>query len=169
MARPFRKILVPHDFSGPADGALRVAADLAAPHHGRLTVLHVLVPFVPVAPFPPVEGTYVTAGDVRAARKRLETVVRRTLGRRPGCRVVCAAAIGDPHRRIVEAGRRHDAIVIATAGRTGLAHLLIGSVAEKVVRHATVPVLTVRRPPVRRAARRRGGRPLRRRAARRRG
>ena len=45
-----------------------------------------------------------------------------------------------------EGGRRADSIVMSTHGRSGLTHLLIGSVAEKVVRHATVPVLTVRVP-----------------------
>ena len=54
--------------------------------------------------------------------------------------------IGDASQRIVEAARRSDSIVMATSGRTGLAHFLIGSVAERVVRHATVPVLTLRVP-----------------------
>lgn len=153
MARLFRKILVPHDFSDPATQALRVAADLAARHRGRLTVLHVIVPFTPVAAFPPMEGAvYMPPLDVKAERKRLEDLVRRTLGRRR-LRVTSDVVLGDPSQRIVAAGRRHDVIVMATEGRTGLSHLLIGSVAEKVVRHATVPVLTVR-PPARRRGRR---------------
>ena len=54
--------------------------------------------------------------------------------------------IGDASPRIIDAARRADSIVMATSGRTGLAHFLIGSVAEKVVRHAAVPVLTMRVP-----------------------
>ena len=46
--------------------------------------------------------------------------------------------IGDPYQRIIAASRGMDAIVMSTAGRTGLSHLLIGSVTEKVVRHSTV-------------------------------
>jgi len=57
--------------------------------------------------------------------------------------------LGDPLQRILAAARDADSIVIATAGRTGLSHLLIGSV-EKVVRHASVPVLTIRPPAKRR-------------------
>jgi nucleotide-binding universal stress UspA family protein len=54
--------------------------------------------------------------------------------------------IGEASQRIIEAARRSDSIVMATSGRAGLAHFLIGSVAERVVRHATVPVLTLRVP-----------------------
>jgi nucleotide-binding universal stress UspA family protein len=169
MARLFRRILVPHDFSEPANRALRVAADLARAHRGRLSVLYVAVPFTPVTAFPAMEGAvFVPPVDVKAERKRLETLVRRTVGGRPGRRVACDVVVGDPSSRIVEAGRRHDAIVMATEGRTGLSHLLIGSVAEKVVRHATVPVLTVRPRAAKRVARARAGRSRRpRRAARR--
>jgi nucleotide-binding universal stress UspA family protein len=52
--------------------------------------------------------------------------------------------VGDPYQRIIEAARGMDAIVMSTAGRTGLSHLLIGSVAEKVVRHSPIPVVTLR-------------------------
>jgi len=169
MTRLFRKILVPHDFSEPATHALGVAADLAREHRGRITLLHVIVPFAPVTAFPPMDGaTYVPPPDARTERKHLEELVGKTLrGRR--VRVACEAVLGDPYQRIVDAGRRHDSIVMATSGRTGLSHLLIGSVAEKVVRHATVPVLTVRAEAGRKAVRRGGRRPKRgRRAARRR-
>jgi nucleotide-binding universal stress UspA family protein len=166
MARLFRLILVPHDFSEPANHALRVAADLAAAHRGRVTVLHVVVPYVPVAGFPPMDGAiYVPPPSVA---KHLEALVKKTLGSRR-LRVTCDAVLGDPYQRIVAASRRHDSIVMATSGRTGLSHLLIGSVAEKVVRHAPVPVLTVRPEAARKAVRRRAGRTRRARRAARRG
>jgi len=57
----------------------------------------------------------------------------------------------------VQAARAADSIVMATLGRTGLAHLVIGSVAEKVVRHSPVPVLTLRPSAIRSALRRRRG------------
>ena len=55
--------------------------------------------------------------------------------------------------RIIEAAKRMDLVVMSTTGRSGLAHLLIGSVAEKVVRHSPIPVLTMRPEAARKAAR----------------
>ena len=52
--------------------------------------------------------------------------------------------IGDAYQRIIVATRGMDAVVMSTSGRTGLSHLLIGSVAEKVVRHSPIPVITLR-------------------------
>jgi nucleotide-binding universal stress UspA family protein len=119
----------------------------------------VITPFNPVTALPDetlpdLPGPAVIRGE----RERLEALVARTV-RGKGPRVECQVVIGDPFRRITEAAREADAIVMATAGRTGLSHLLIGSVAEKVVRHAPVPVLTVRpgeRPARGRTGRRRG-------------
>ena len=151
----FRRILVPHDFSAHATRALTVAADLAREHRGRLIVLHVVTPFHPVTGFPEDGAVVIPELDdvLTGERDRLEALVRRTLGRMK-VRVECHVTIGDPFHRIVDTARRADAIVMATAGRTGLSRLVIGSVAEKVVRHARVPVLTVRPAPARAASRR---------------
>lgn len=110
-------------------------------HGGRLAVLHVVAPFHPP---PEVVGWLRDVEDVRAQLKRLEEVVRKRVGRR---RVpfTCKVVIGNPLDRILDAARGADVIIMATQGRTGLPHLLIGSVAERVVRHAITPVLTVRR------------------------
>ena len=164
MASLFRRILVPHDFSDHAEGALRLATDLARDRPGaRLRVLHVIPPLTPIAGLPPAEmGAYIPPADLIAQERRhLERVVARVVRGRGAPTIECQVVIGDPHHRILEACRGMDAIVMATAGRTGLAHLLIGSVAEKVVRHASIPVLTVRtegRRARRRAARRRTAR-----------
>ena len=146
MATLFRRILVPHDFSTPATRALRTAADLAAAHRGQLVVLHAITPFYPVTDLPMAEAAaWIPPADLAAdARKRLETLVARTLRGRRQPRVRCSVEIGDPYKIIMKAARAADTIVMATQGRTGLPHLLIGSVAEKVVRHAPVPVLVVR-------------------------
>jgi len=142
----FRRILVPHDFSDHATRALKVAASLAAAHRGRVTVLHVIAPFQPMTPFPVGEvAAWIPPADlVTQERRTLEKLVTRTVGGRGALRVACQVVVGDPFQRIVDAARSADSIVMATAGRTGLSHLLIGSVAEKVVRHSTVPVLTLR-------------------------
>lgn len=141
----FRRILVPHDFSPHATGALEVAADLAREHRGRLLVLHVITPFHPVTALPE-EAVIVTYDPdlIGAELKHLKEVVARTVRGRNAPRVECKVVIGDAFHRIVAAARDADSIVMSTAGRTGVSHLLIGSVAEKVVRHAPVPVLTVR-------------------------
>ena len=149
----FRRILVPHDFSNHATRALKVAAELAREHSGRLLVLHVITPFHPVTAFPEEGVALVSEADLmKGERSRLEALVARTLGRRR-TPVRCTVTIGDPYHRIAAAARGVDVVVMSTAGRTGLAHILVGSVAEKVVRHAPVPVLTI--PPVRGSRRRR--------------
>jgi nucleotide-binding universal stress UspA family protein len=133
--RLVRSILVPHDLSTHAGRAMKLAAALAGPE-GRLIVLHVV------------------AGDAsrKGAQRRLSRLVARTSKGRRAPSVDCRVETGDPYRRIARAARDADAIVMCTAGRTGLPHLVIGSVAEKVVRHAPVPVLTIR-PRVARASR----------------
>jgi nucleotide-binding universal stress UspA family protein len=167
---PFRRILVPHDFSDHATDALRFAADLAGPG-GRLLVLHVIVPFVPVTDFPPAGiGGYIAPAElISGARRQLDRAIARAFGAKRAARVESKIVIGDPYQRIMAAARGMDAIVMSTAGRTGLAHLVIGSVAEKVVRHSPIPVVTLRGAKAGRAARRRPGRPatVPRRAARR--
>ena len=146
----FRRILVPHDFSSHATRALKVAARLATAHGGRLVVLHVITPFHPATGMPEESFEWVPDGDLVAGERRhLEALVSRTVTGRKAPTVTCKVEIGDPFRRIVDAARHADSIVMATAGRTGLSHLLIGSVAEKVVRHSRVPVLTLGSAPAR--------------------
>ena len=136
----FKRILVPHDFSPSADAALATAADLAVLHDGVLRVLHVIPPIRPAhgRPLPP------PSADVAAARDRLAATVARVTGRRKVRRISIDVMIGPPVACILAAASKSDGIVMGTLGQTGLARLLIGSVAERVVRHAPVPVLTVR-------------------------
>ncbi len=159
----FRRILVPYDFSTHATAALEAALALADGPRSRVILFHVVAPVLPITDVPP---ALMDDLDVKmlvsAARERLETLAQTLVRkRRGGPRIEVRVESGNPADEIVAAGRRADIIVVSTAGRTGLAHFLIGSVAERVVRHATVPVLTLRAKPVR--ARRR---PARRRARR---
>jgi nucleotide-binding universal stress UspA family protein len=149
----FRRILVPHDFSNHATAALQTAARLAAPG-GRLIVLHVVVPIVPVTEISPAGiAPYVPTVELaKAAEQQLERVVAKALPARFRARVDRKVEVGDPFQCIMDAARRVDVIVMSTAGRTGLSHLLIGSVTEKVVRHSPVPVLTLRPEAARKAA-----------------
>ena len=146
MGRLWKHVLVPYDFSPHATTALRVAADLVRRERGQLLVLHAIPPFsrligVPPGNFPPAVASSELVAD---ERRRLEARVARAIGRRAGSAVACRVAVDDPFHAIVEAARGTTAIVMGTLGLTGLPHLVIGSVAEKVVRHAPVPVLTVR-------------------------
>ena len=153
MSKLFHKILVPHDFSSTATHALKVAADLAARHGGRVTVLHVLTPFYSGPGYPTQdEIAWTPPAEMLSERRRhLETVVQKVLGSRART-VTCRAVMGEAVPAILDAAKHADAIVMTTLGRTGLAHLLIGSVAEKVVRHSPIPVLTVRAPAPRKQA-----------------
>jgi nucleotide-binding universal stress UspA family protein len=155
----FRRLLVPHDLSTHADRALKVAADLVGPA-GELLVLHAVAPIVPAADLSGAPGFYIPIDElVQGARDHLDRVVGRVLrGRGPKTRI--AVTVGDPYASIMERTRGMDAIVMSTVGRTGLAHLVIGSVAEKIVRHSPIPVLTLRPSAARRMA---SGRPTSRR------
>jgi nucleotide-binding universal stress UspA family protein len=150
MPRLFRTVLVPHDFSAHATLALRVAADLAAADKGRLVVLHAMPPAYPVpalAPAAPaawVPSAIPSPEFVAHERDRLRALVAGAVGGRRKVRAECRVVVADPFQAILEAARGATSIVMSTLGRTGLAHLLMGSVAEKVVRHAPVPVLTIR-------------------------
>jgi nucleotide-binding universal stress UspA family protein len=141
----FRRILVPYDFSEHATQALRLAGELAVAHDGRITVLLVIPPATSLAGISPPSGPVWFPPDdlVAAEQKRLEQQVKRILGRF-GVAAACRVAVGDPFQEISSAAERADCVVMGTAGRTGLSHLLIGSIAEKVVRHSPVPVLTTR-------------------------
>jgi nucleotide-binding universal stress UspA family protein len=142
----FRRILVPYDFSDAATAALEVATDLAVQHDGTLTVVHAIAPVYPVSALAGAGElpVWIPPEDLRGdLRKRLEAEVARVVGKRK-MRVTCRVVVGDPHHCILQAARRADSIVMATLGRTGLAHLVIGSVTEKIVRHSPIPVLTLR-------------------------
>ena len=142
----FRDVLVPYDFSPDADRALRVALDLAAKERGRVTVLHAIPRLsraigVPPGVFPPAILSAALPAD---QQRRLETRVARARRGRKAPRVACRVVVADPLVAILDAAKRSTAIVMGTLGLTGLPHLVIGSVAERVVRHAGVPVMTIR-------------------------
>ncbi|MCC6764490.1 MAG: universal stress protein [Deltaproteobacteria bacterium] len=138
-----RRILVPHDFSSHATRALEIAAGLAGPG-SAITVLHALPPVYSSMGGPAADLAWApTPAVVADVRRQLTRTVERALGREDAARVRCRVELADPLTAILAAAKGADLIVMTTLGRTGLGHLLMGSVAEKVVRHATVPVLTV--------------------------
>jgi nucleotide-binding universal stress UspA family protein len=140
-----RKILVPTDFSDGAAEALRVAVDLARRLDGEITLLHVYQ--MPVYP-----ELAVSAEAVRDFLTTVQDALARAkdaVNHMDGPSIGIAQVEGQPAAGIVAFAQegKFDLVVIGTHGRTGLSRLLIGSVAERVVRTAGCPVLSVRTPP----------------------
>lgn len=148
----FRRILAPTDFSDNSLPAVRYAADLADKFNAELILLHVVQDLALVLP-DAVMPTPVATPDldemIAAAKSGIANLAATLdLGRlNPKSEV----RVGTPATEIVAAAEdlKADLLCVSTHGRTGLAHLLLGSVAEKIVRHApaSCPVLVVR-PPV---------------------
>ena len=143
------RILVPTDFSDTSEVAVRYAAALARSNDAALHVLHVLeeplaYPWGTELYMPQLENLYEQFR--KDATERLPKLL--TDEERRECRAVFQCVTGNPYLEIMRYASDHqvDLIVIGTHGRTGATHLLMGSVAEKVVRRAPCPVLTVRNP-----------------------
>ena len=139
------RILATTDFSPGADIAVRWAAVLAQRFAAELVVLNVidmsflLVPSLP-ASGPMVHADYDVLQTFREEAKRQMALIKE---RYPNARTEIRE--GSPRPVIVEEAVSLDAslVVMGTHGRSGIAHLLLGSVAEHVVRHCKVPVMTV--------------------------
>ncbi len=143
---PFRRLLVPVDFSPPSEAAWAVARRLAGAVGAEVVLLHVTVeaPLYAEGPFTGARARDFYAAARAWAEKTLEQWA--AAARAEGLAVRALVRAGVPHREILavagEAGI--DLIVIGTHGRGGLERALIGSVADRVVRLAACPVLTVR-------------------------
>jgi len=133
-----KKILVPVDFSGCSKKALQYSIALARQFGAELTLLHVVQPYPPMPEMGPID-----AESVQDAHEEL-AAFQRTIGDAANSKTMVRT--GAPHVEIIDTAKEEDIdlIVISTHGRTGLEHVLLGSTAEKVVRHAVCPVLTVR-------------------------
>jgi nucleotide-binding universal stress UspA family protein len=141
-----RHILVPTDFSESSKRALDYAMGVAQALGAKLTLLHVVE--LP---------SYVTDGHTpvhvsAALRDDLQEHAQRELAKLPleasvgPVEIARRVVVGVPHQQILETAvaEQVDWIVMATHGRTGLSHLVMGSVAERVLRTAPCPVLTTR-------------------------
>jgi nucleotide-binding universal stress UspA family protein len=140
-----RHILVPTDFSDGSREAFATAINLARDTGARMTLFH--VNHVPTATFPDVIMP-LTPEVMRDMEQSVEAVLTRWAdeAREVGIDTDYKTAFGATHVEICNAADEvgADLIVIGTHGHTGLSHVLLGSVAEKVVRKAPCPVLTVR-------------------------
>ncbi len=137
-----RRILCPVDFSPPSERALDFAIDLAKTVNAEIHLLHVYQ--LPVYALPDgamMAGPEFTTRVTTETQKALNELAESKASANPKTHLV----EGVPYREIVRMSEElgADLIVLGTHGRTGIRHLLLGSVAERVVRSAKVPVITV--------------------------
>lgn len=149
---PLKKIICPTDFSDPSREAVRVAGELAAHFGAEILLIHVVIPSSAVPPameVPPVSLPISEPELEASAEQALQEITGRLQAQ--GLRARFRVLRGSAAEEIVQAAQQEQAELIATAthGRTGLGHMLFGSVAEKVVRLAKCPVLTVPYSPIR--------------------
>lgn len=139
----FKHILVPTDFGEASEHALDIAVDIAMKFEATVTLLHAtwLPPYYYSAY---AEGLAWPTDELDAqANRQLEATVTKARTRYPRIENVLLA--GEPWQSILDTARDRgvDLVVMGTHGRRGLARIVLGSVAEKVVRMCPVPVMTV--------------------------
>ena len=140
-----RLILAPTDFSEYSKQAMESALALAQTFGAKLLLLHVVeLPAYPIEGFVPSIGATLIEDLERQASVDLAQVLQEPPG--GTVEVLRQVVVGNPYSKIIEMAEAEkvDLIVMATHGRTGLSHLVMGSVAERVVRTAPCPVLTIR-------------------------
>jgi nucleotide-binding universal stress UspA family protein len=143
-----RRILFPTDFSEPAEYAWPYALTFAQEFGAEVHLIHV------IAPPPRLTEAYAVNFDPERMVKSLTDEANASMDRQVeaaksrGLIFRSEVRVGVDYREIIDYATKHDIdlIVMATHGRTGLAHVLLGSVAEKVVRKAPCPVLTIKHP-----------------------
>lgn len=148
--------LVGHDFSPSGQRAAELAAADLTRLGGELHLVHVYsVPSIPLSyEWGPADGLVSSPRDLESALKAdvarsIEDAAERLRERFPDVEIFTQVHAGRPAEALLAAAEElgADRIVLGTAGRTGLSHLLLGSVAERVVRLAPCPVLVVKGPP----------------------
>ena len=145
LAKLFRNILCPIDFDANSPSAMEFAGKIAQETGGRIYLLHV-VPWTVAAV--PIDASEVLAELKQSATARLRQLAKEKLDGRVANEIVVTVAT-NPGNEVVRIARelKVDVVIMATHGRKGLNHLVLGSVAERVVRESPCPVLTVRAQP----------------------
>jgi len=138
----FRKILIPTDGSEYTKAAIGEGLELAKLMGAEVTALYVVdqTSFINF----PMDSTIVSVYSLLEKEGKDAVEYVKVEGAKTGVKVDAIVEEGSPVRKIVEASRAHDLIVMGTLGRTGMSKILLGSVAERVVRYAHCPVLVVR-------------------------
>lgn len=144
MVEEFNRILIPTDGSDYTLAAVKKGLSLAKLVNAEATAIYVVdeSAFSGIPADSMITDVYsVLETEGQAA---IDAVVE--MGERMGIEVSSRLVHGTPAREIVAEAKGHDIIVMGTLGRSGLEHLLLGSVAEQVVRHAPCPVMLIRTP-----------------------
>ena len=142
----FSRILVPVDFSEFTDDIISYATEIAQKFGSAIHLVHVIPNMGYFAPY----ESYLAAENMVTVQKGVEIEVRQNLeevaARISGIPVTRAVLTGVSFVEIVQYVKSEniDLVIMATHGRGGLEHIIIGSVAEKVVRRSPCPVLTIR-------------------------
>ncbi len=150
----FKKIVLTTDFSENADAATPLAVEMARTFGSELYLLHIgtipavfaVLPTAEIVALSPPQLLQHMPGELKELEAKAERISKHY-----GMRVMPVLRVGQDVSEIVRFAKEEqaDCVVIATHGRTGLAHLFSGSVAERVVRFCPCPVLTVRPEPAR--------------------
>ena len=139
----FRKILCPVDFFKPSTHAFNYALKLAANYGAGVHALHVVAPVIPAAYGAPFSVEDLTA-DLEKESKRLLKKLQAS-AEKSGVSITTEVRLGDIDleiRRSVES-QKADLVVLGTHGRRGFERLVMGSVTERMIRHSSVPLITV--------------------------
>jgi nucleotide-binding universal stress UspA family protein len=146
--KPFEKILTAIDFSESSDFAFEYALTLARQFQAELTIMHVINEPVDLRGFyvPHISFEQLEKEIEEGAEKMMEKFCQTKMG--DFTRYTTAVVAGIPYEEILRKAEETGAslIVLGTHGRTGIDHLIFGSTAERVVRSAACPVLTIRLP-----------------------
>ncbi len=142
-----KTILVPTDFSETSDRALDYAIDLASRIGASVVVMHAYE--LPIVGFP--DGAYIASAEAAtsiatAAQKGLDMTVASRMERGVDLKKVLKQDAPWEAVNVVAKEVGADLVVCGTHGRKGLAHALLGSIAEKIIRTSDIPVLTIRGP-----------------------
>ena len=148
MEPKIKKVLVPIDFSDYSKSSLRYAVNFAKQFNAEIYLIYVIEPVI----YPPdfsmgqIAIPSVNAEWGERAKEELENLAKTEIPE--GVNVKTILKNGKPFMEIIDAASEEDVdlIIIATHGHTGVEHILFGSTAEKVVRKAPCPVLTLREP-----------------------
>lgn len=139
-----KRILVPIDFSDCSRKGLQYALPLAKEHQATITLLYVVPPAYGASEYAAIDYAQLEASMKAGGEKELAKMAADEMLN--GVSTTSLVRVGSPAREILETARDlpADLIVISTHGRTGLKHVLLGSVAEQVVQRAPCPVFVVR-------------------------
>jgi universal stress protein A len=140
MLTDYKRVLCPVQFDQNSLAALAVAKEIAKQNKGKLFVMHVVSPHADPTR---IGGAAMAAHDEKASEQEMAKLEKEQLG---DIEHEAILRLGYPAEEVAKAEHEFgiELVVMATHGRTGVTHLVLGSVAERVVREASCPVLTIR-------------------------